>query len=32
MRPEWTGTWQVEVVDADGRVIDGHTFAFLTPL
>lgn len=32
MRPEWTGEWQVEVVDSGGRVIGRGTFSFLAPL
>jgi hypothetical protein len=32
MRPEWTGAWEVEVVDGSGQVIDSRTFAFEAPL
>jgi len=32
MKPEWTGSWAVEVVDGSGQVIDTHSFAFVAPL
>jgi len=32
MKPEWTGAWEVEVVDGDGQVIGQRTFAFEAPL
>ena len=32
MRPEWTGAWEVEVVDGNDQVIDRKTFAFQAPL
>ena len=32
MKPEWTGQWDVEVVDGRGRIIDRATFAFEAPL
>jgi len=32
MKPEWTGAWEVEVVDGSGRIIDRHSFAFEAPL
>lgn len=32
MKPEWTGAWEVEVVDGGGEVIGQRTFAFEAPL
>ncbi len=32
MKPEWTGSWEVEVVDGSGQVIDTQSFAFEAPL
>jgi hypothetical protein len=32
MKPEWTGAWDVEVVDRSGRIIGRGSFAFEAPL
>jgi len=32
MRPEWTGAWEVEVVDGNGQIIYRGTLAFEAPL
>lgn len=29
--PEWTGTWKVEVVDADGIAMDSRSFVYYKP-
>jgi len=32
MKPEWTRTWDVEVVDGSGQIVGRATFAFDAPL
>lgn len=32
MKPEWTGAWEVEVVDGRGKIIGRGEFALLAPL
>jgi len=32
MKPEWTGAWDVEVVDSSGQIIGHGSFTFDTPL
>jgi hypothetical protein len=32
MRPEWSGEWDVEVLDGSGRIVGSGSFVFKTPL
>ncbi len=32
MKPEWTGAWDVEVVDGSGKIISRSSFIFEAPL
>ena len=32
MKPEWTGAWDVEVVDGGGRIVGRGSFVFEAPL
>ena len=32
MEPEWTGAWDLEVVDGSGRIIGRGSFVFETPI
>jgi hypothetical protein len=32
LRPEWTGAWTVQTLDASGKVIAENSFAYLAPL
>ena len=32
MQPQWTGNWQVEVIDGSGARLDERNFAFNPPL